>query len=165
MIAWIDEARDALRIQLLTFRMTDRDGKRFDELESAILRAAERGVRVQLLVADWGKRGGTIEGLQELTSQPGIDVRMVTIPPAKRGHIPFARVIHSKYMVVDDSRVWLGTSNWEEGYFYESRNVGLLIEGEACAERLTRYFEAGWQGPYAYAVDPLAEYEVPRIGD
>lgn len=165
MIEWIDGAREHLRVQLLTFRMSGRDGERFEQLESAILRAAKRGVSVQLLVADWGKRRGTIEGLKEITSLPGIEVRMATVPPASRGHIPFGRVIHSKYMVVDGARAWVGTSNWEKGYFHESRNVGLMIEGEACAARLIRYFEAGWDGPYSYEVDPAKDYEAPRVGD
>ena len=165
MIEWIDGAREHLRVQLLTFRMSGRDGERFEQLESAILRAAERGVAVQLLVADWGKRRGTIEGLKEITSLPGIEVRMVTVPGASRGHIPFGRVIHSKYMVIDGARAWVGTSNWEKGYFHESRNVGLMIEGEACAARLIRYFEAGWDGPYSYEVDPTKDYEAPRVGD
>ena len=134
-------------------------------MEGALLRAAERGVQVKLLVADWGKRRGTIEGLQELTQKENVEVRMVTIPPAPEGHIPFARVIHSKYMVVDDEQVWLGSSNWEEGYFYQSRNAGFLLEGKACAGRLIEYFEAGWKGPHTYEVDPQASYSAPRIGD
>ena len=165
LIAWIDGARRDLRIQLLTFRMQDRDGERFVALESAIHRAALRGVEVRLLVADWGKRPGTIEGLKELAAMQGIEVRMVTVPPARAGHIPYGRVIHSKYMVVDQERAWIGTSNWERSYFHESRNVGLLIEGEACAHRLIRYFDDGWQGPYSYVVDPAVEYAVPRIGE
>lgn len=165
LLAWIDDARSSLSIQVMTFRMTDRDGKRFEALESALLRAAGRGVQVRLLVADWGKRSGTIEGLKELTLHANVAVRMATLPPASSGHIPFARVIHSKYMIVDEERCWIGSSNWERGYFHASRNVGLLLEGPALAQRLTRYFEQGWRGPYSYPVDPDTDYEVPRIGD
>ncbi|MFT7485480.1 MAG: phosphatidylserine/phosphatidylglycerophosphate/cardiolipin synthase-like enzyme [Candidatus Paceibacteria bacterium] len=165
LIDWINEAQQHIRLQVMTFRMKGRAGESFEELESALLRAGQRGVQVQLLVADWGKRRGTIEGLKYLTQQPGIEVRMATIPPAETGHIPFARVIHSKFMVVDRDLTWIGSSNWERGYFYASRNAGLLVEGVACAQRLVEYFESGWDGPYSYAIDPDEEYVVPRIGD
>jgi len=52
---------------------------------------------------------------------------VVSIPEAKEGHIPFARTIHSKYLVVDGTQLALGTSNWEESYFMESRNVELIF--------------------------------------
>lgn len=165
LLAWIESAKERLWIQVMTLRLTSREGERFTLLDQALRDAAARGVDVRLLVADWGKRPGTIEGLKELTQVEGIQVKMATLPPASRGHIPFARVIHSKYMVVDGTKCWLGSSNWEKGYFHESRNVGLLVEGEAGATRLARYFEEGWSGPYSYPVDPQVEYAVPRIGE
>ena len=164
MVRMIDEASATVRVQLLTYRSRNRDGTTFDVLERALERAAARGVKVQLLVADWGKRRGTIEGLQELVQVEGLDVRMVSIPQASGGFVPFARVVHSKYLVVDSEHAWLGTSNWEEGYFLHSRNVGLVVEGEAFGARLDRYFASGWDSPYAEAVDPDASYEAPRIG-
>lgn len=164
MVRLIDEAESTVRVQLLTYRARKRDGSSFDVLESALERAAERGVAVQLLVADWGKRRGTIEGLQELVQVKGIDIRMVALPEWSGGFVPFARVVHSKYLVADGKAAWLGTSNWEEGYFLRSRNVGLIIEGAAFGARLDRYFATGWEGPHAETVDPRAKYVPPRIG-
>jgi phosphatidylserine/phosphatidylglycerophosphate/cardiolipin synthase-like enzyme len=160
----IDEARETVRIQLLTYRSQNRDGTTFDLIQNALVRAAQRGVKVELLVADWGKRKGTIEGLQELVRLEGLAVKMVAIPEHSSGFVPFSRVIHSKYLVVDGARAWIGTSNWEQGYFFRSRNVGLILEGEAFGARLDRYFEKGWNSPLAEAVDPRATYEPPRIG-
>jgi phosphatidylserine/phosphatidylglycerophosphate/cardiolipin synthase-like enzyme len=157
----IDEAKQTVRVQLLTYNAAG-FGAYWDELESALRRAAVRKVQVQLLVADWGKRRGTIEGLKSLQVLPNISVKLVTIPPWSGGFIPFARVIHAKYMVVDGQLSWVGTSNWERGYFYGSRNVGLFIEGATFAERLDRFFLDGWNSAYAVAVDPSAEYEPPK---
>lgn len=157
-IEMLDGAKRTVRVQLLSY-------KRFDELESALLRAAGRGVQVQLLLSDWSKRQGQIRGLQELQRVKGVDVKLVTIPEHSSGFIPYARVIHAKYLVVDGETSWIGTSNWSRGYFYESRNVGLILEGKAPSERLDRFFLDGWNGPYAELVDPEAEYEAPRVGD
>ena len=163
LVALIDAARRTVRVQLLTYRSVGRDSAYFDALETALRRAAARGAHVQLLLSDWCKRRGTIEGLQSLQSVPNIDVRLVTIPQAAAGFIPFARVIHAKYLVVDGGAFWLGTSNWEKDYFYNSRNVGVIVEG-ALARRLDRFFTDTWASPYAYDVDACATYEPPRIG-
>ena len=160
----LDSAQHTVRVQLLTYRSVGRDSTYFSALESALRAAAARGVQVQLLLSDWCKRRGTIEGLQSLQAVPGIDVRLVTIPPWSGGFIPFARVIHAKYLVVDGRALWLGTSNWEKDYFYDSRNVGVIVEG-GLARRLERFFLDSWKSPYAADVDPCAHYEPPRIGE
>jgi len=50
LVALIDGAKKSVRVQLLTYRAD------FAELDSALRRAAARGVAVQLIVADWCKR-------------------------------------------------------------------------------------------------------------
>lgn len=160
----IGSARSTVRLQLLTYKTTGRN-EFFDTLETALRAAAARGVQVQLLLSDWCKRSGTIEGLQSLEALPGIEVKLVTIPPWSGGFIPFARVVHAKYLVIDDDKAWVGTSNWEKDYFFASRNVGLIIEGRGIAATLNSFFLDGWNGPYATAVDPCATYTPPRIGE
>ena len=164
-VALIDAAKTSVRIQLLTYRMTNRDGTYFEEIENALRRAAARGAKVQLLLADWCMRKGTIEGLQGLEPLANVEVKLVTIPQDSAGFVPFARVIHSKYLAVDGRAAWIGTSNWEKDYFEESRNVGLVIEGGPLPTRLDAYFQGGWNGPYAKAIDPCASYTPPRIGE
>lgn len=161
----IDAARERVRVQLLTYATTDREGRYFDTLESALRRAAARGVQVELLLANWCKRRWTIEGLQSLQALPRVEVRLVTIPPAEEGFIPYARVIHSKFLAVDGEHGWLGTGNWNRGTFHDTRNVGLLLDGRGTVAILDRLFERLWSSPYAEVVDPCAAYEPPRVGD
>ncbi len=165
LVAMIDQARSTVHVQLLTYKAASRDGSYFDTLEAALRRAALRGVKIQLLVADWSKSKGNIEGLQSLQAVPGIDVRMSTIPQWSGGFVPFARVGHAKYMVVDGRRVWIGTGNWEGDYFTQSRNAGLIVESPAVGERLDRFFADAWGSPYAYDVDPCATYEPARVAE
>ncbi len=163
LVKLIDGAKRSVRVQLLTYKAKARDGSPFPELDEALKRAAARGVKVELLLADWSKRKGTIEGLQAMHAPPGLTVKLVTIPQGSAGFIPFARVVHAKYMVVDGERAWLGTSNWERDYFTQSRNVGVIVEGEAFASQLERFFADGWSSPYAVEVDPKATYTAPNI--
>jgi phosphatidylserine/phosphatidylglycerophosphate/cardiolipin synthase-like enzyme len=165
LVAMIDQARSTVHVQLLTYKTTARDGSYFDTLEAALRRAALRGVKIELLLADWSKSKGNIEGLQSLQVVPGIDVRLNTIPQWSGGFVPFARVGHAKYMIVDGRRVWIGTGNWEADYFLQSRNAGLIVESPAVGERLDRYFADAWGSPYAYEVDPCAAYEPARVAE
>lgn len=161
----IDSAGETVRVQLLTYRAVGYDKSYFDTLESALRRAAARGVKVQMILADWSKRSPTLEGLQSLQVVPGIDVRLTTIPQWSGGFIPFARVSHAKYLVVDGKRSWIGTSNWEADYFFHSRNVGVIVEGTEAGARLDRYFTSTWSSPYAYDLDACARYEPPRVAE
>ena len=132
-------------------------------IDDALRRAAGRGVDVRLLLADWCRRTGTIDRLQALQRVPGIEIRLVTLPPSSAGFIPYARVVHAKHLAVDGRRAWLGTSNWSRDYFHASRNVGILVEGAPFARRLARFFLDGWDSAYAVTVDPEAGYDPPRI--
>ncbi len=165
LVRWIDAAERSVDVQLLTYRATAREHGYWDVLESALRRAAARGARVRLLVADWGKRKGTIEGLQSLEPLANVEVRMASVPPHSSGHVPFARVIHAKYMVVDGRRLWLGTSNWERDYFEQSRNASVFLEGGECPARAERFFRALWEAGMTERVDPSASYTAPRVGD
>jgi len=163
LVGLIDGAKRTVRVQLLTYRAKSRSGGEFRELEDALKRASMRGVKVELLVADWSKRAGTIEGLQALHAPPHLTVKLTTIPRWSGGFIPYARVMHSKYMVVDGQAAWVGTSNWERNYFTETRNVGLIVEGVVFARELERLFSDSWTSPYAAEVDPRAAYTPPPI--
>jgi hypothetical protein len=162
-VSLIDGATRSVRAQLLTYQSRGGPGGDFPELEGALRRAAARGVKVELLVSDWSKREGMVEGLQALVS-PSLDVRFFTVPRASTGFVPFARVAHAKYLVVDGARAWVGTSNWERDYFYASRNVGLVIDGGSLPARLDAFFTGNWDSPQAEPVDPAREYTAPRIG-
>jgi phosphatidylserine/phosphatidylglycerophosphate/cardiolipin synthase-like enzyme len=164
LVAAIDAAKRTVRVQLLTYRAESKDGAAFVELDSALRRAAGRGVTVQLLVSHWSTRKELIQPLQRLHAPPRLEVKLITIPPWSGGFIPYARVAHAKYLVIDGERGWVGTSNWERDYFERSRNVGLILESKRIGAQLDRFFLDGWDSPYAQFVDPAAHYEEPRIG-
>ncbi len=163
LIALIDGAKRSVHVQVLTYDTISRDGSAFLDLDDALRRAAARGVEVSMVVSDWEKHKGTIESIQRLARVPGVTAHFIDIPPWSGGFVPFARVAHAKYMVVDGERSWVGTSNWEGDYFKSSRNVGLVVEGAALAGQLERVFHDAFAGPYSEGVDPERTYEAPRV--
>ncbi len=159
----VDRAEHELRLQVLSYHVTDRDGAEYLELDTALRRAAGRGVQVRIIASNWAKRPSQAVWLQSLACLPGIEVRFTNIPPWSGGFVPFGRVEHPKYMVIDGSEGWVSTSNWGPGYFSDSRNVSLFVAGAETAMQLTRIFETSWNSEYAETVDPgRKDYEAPR---
>lgn len=162
LVGLIDSAKKTVRAQVLTYDATGYDRQYFATLETALRSAAARGVRVQLLVADWCKRGSCVDGLQSLASLKNVEVSFAVVPVWSQGFVPFSRVVHAKFCVADERAAWVGTSNWEGSYFTTSRNVGVILEGQAAAARLARWFDRTWASDYKEACVPGATYTPPR---
>lgn len=157
-IGLIDAAKRSVKVQVLKYKTANRDGSRFADLDDALRRATTRGVNVQLLVSEWALKDKSLEALQQLTDVA--DVRVIKIPAFSGGEIPFARVAHAKYMVVDGNAAWIGTSNWEGDYFTKSRNVGVILQDGEVPTRLARFFDENWVGAYVSKI-PVRAPEVP----
>ena len=154
LVALIDSAKSSFKAQTLTYAEVP-------ELTEALVRAAARGVKVQLLTSDWELRPKTAAALKAL--DPRIEVKILAIPSASGGFIPYARVAHAKYCVADGERGVVSTSNWERDYFEKSRNVGLLIESGNVPRQLEKFFERNWNSTYAEPFDKTADRKPPRI--
>jgi len=151
-------AQREICIQLLSYSPLDRKTKYYAKLDDALRTAAARGVTVNLLVSDWNTDPRELPYLQSLDILPNINVKLGTIPEYSGGYISFARVEHCKYMVVDDSLAWIGTSNWSRNYFYDSRNLGLSIASRSVNRTLRQIFTKSWNAPYAWQPLPGKEY-------
>lgn len=164
-VAALDGAKREVSVQLLSYELMGHDGARFEVLEAALRRAAVRGVKVRLLLSNWQKSPKKIGSALGLARVPGVEVRFVNVPQDPRGFIPFARVVHAKYLVVDDALAWVGTSNWSGDYFLKSRNLGLVVRSSAFAAKLRAIFDALAASPLAELADPSKTYEPPRIAE
>jgi len=158
----IEGAEERVRVQLLSYAVVGYDKSEWRLLDDAFRAAAARGVTVELLVANWSKKGSKLASLKSLQQVEGITVRFANIPEHSEGFIPFSRVIHSKLLVVDQDWAWVGTSNWSKDYFHGSRNVGLVLEGAEAGRQLNDYFGQIWLSEYCETVDPEAEYSPPK---
>ncbi|PJA75174.1 hypothetical protein CO151_07210 [bacterium CG_4_9_14_3_um_filter_65_15] len=161
-VEMIDAAGDSVHVQLLSYGVTDRKKRLFDDLDSALRRAAVRGVDVRMIVSNWSTSRYSLPWLQSLAKVPGIEIRVTSIPEHSGGFIPFARVEHAKYLTCDGRALWIGTSNWSRDYFFDSRNVGLIAAGAGAPRDADRFFNLSWRGPYAQTLDPCGQYSPPR---
>ena len=133
------------------------------ELESAIERAEERGVRVRILTnslrsnnhlaAHSAYRGH----LQRLVSQ-GADLHEVRVDAADRSLYMQKPVqdkrlgLHAKIMIIDHNRVFVGSCNLDPRSLKLNTEVGLIIDSEPLNQDLREVLAADFEPRNAWAV-------------
>lgn len=162
LVRLIDSATAELRVQLLDYAPLTRKHRLYPVIDNALRDAATRGVKVRLLVSHWNTGEPEVDHLKSLSLIPGVEVRIATIPESKEGYIPYARVIHSKYMVLDGRTLWLGTSNWSGGYLDNSRNLEIVVADAELAAKAAALHEQLWASSYAAPIDVAKRYAKPK---
>ena len=174
-----------LRMQLIAAAQRSIDVQYFifhgDEtgrlLTGALLRAADRGVRVRILVDD----GETLSGDEQLTqleSHPSIELRIFN-PFRYRGHSTTLRAIefafaadrldyrmHNKLMVVDNAAALIGGRNIGDQYFQvdpsgQFADDDVLSLGPVVRE-LSATFDEFWNGDLAIPAEALTGGKASR---
>ncbi|MBY0334970.1 MAG: phospholipase D family protein [Acetobacteraceae bacterium] len=157
-------AREATeRLDLLYYAwLGDATGRR---LASEVLEAAERGVRVRLLLDDLHVLEAEF-GLGRLDAHPNVEVRLYNPFPLRRlgsaGALLTMLVakrrlnhrMHNKCWIMDGRLVIAGGRNIGDEYFgaasqFNFRDLDLVIEGEEPARAATAIFEAYWSSARA----------------
>lgn len=144
LIALIDDARRSLRL-LYYIYADDATGRRVND---ALIRAAQRGVAVSLIVDGFG--AGLVSDRDFFTPLVDAGVAMCWFSP--RWGRRFLLRNHQKLALADGetdaARIIIGGFNIEDDYLGKApepwkiwRDLGLLVEGPAAA-RLTGYFDA-----------------------
>ncbi len=158
----LDGATESIDIQLMTYDIRDGEEGKWLVLDEALRRAAKRGIKIRMNIADWSLKPPRIDHLKSLQRVENIAVRINAIPEWSGGYLPFSRVDHSKYMVVDNRIGWIGTSNWGKGYFDSVRAVEIYFDDAATVVQLAAIFELGWSGPYAFDLEVDREYPLRK---
>lgn len=158
----IDDAKREVVAQVLQYGVSGR-GKTDSTLHRSLIEAAQRGVKVKLIVSDWVVGGRNEDSLRDLV-QHGVEVRISRLEQWSEGHIPFARVEHCKFLVTDSEWLWLGTSNWEPSYFSDSRNLSVVVHHVGLARQVRAIFERSWMAPSALAFGPTTKLERTEHG-
>ena len=166
--ALLAQAKSEVRIQLLDYAPLSYGPNHtrpyYGVIDNAVRAAAQRGVKIKLMVSNWNLEKPAQYYLKSLAVLPNVEVRIVTLPQFSGGFIPFARVTHSKTMVIDNQIAWVGTSNWAGGYFDLSRNLEVVLRNDKMAQRLAAVHEQEWSSAYAQPIDINKDYPRPVKG-
>lgn len=170
----IENARRRISISVMNYSPRfdySRPREYWPRIDDALRRAATtRNVRVELLFSNWTETKSietmwyrSLNAIQdERLGGGGIHVKLFQVPALddRQKSIPFSRVKHDKFMVTDNS-VYIGTSNWQPGYFTDTCGVGVVIEprnwrdlqhGQAVSiiKNMQDLFDRDFQSQYAH---------------
>jgi putative cardiolipin synthase len=163
-IVLADAAERSLDVQYYIWH-DDLTGRIF---ANALLRAADRGVRVRVLLDDVGARAND-QVLLTLDSHPNIEIRLFN-PIASRtfrglGMLSdFSRLnrrMHNKAFVADNQAAILGGRNIGDEYFEASSEVAfgdldVLTVGPVVGE-VSKAFDQFWNSPSSYPIAALVD--------
>ena len=139
-------------------------------LGARLLEAADRGVRVRLLVDDMDARAKNY-GFAALHAHPNIEVRMFNPFSSRSGSFALAfeaigsakrinRRMHNKSWIADNRIAVVGGRNLGDEYFGASEEVNFVDLDFAMAGPIVRdasaSFDRYWNSPVAYPMDVLA---------
>ncbi|CAN0624628.1 cardiolipin synthase C [Burkholderia multivorans] len=144
-------------------------------LADAVIRAADRGVRVRALLDDLGTNADDRK-LLEISAHPNIEIRLFN-PVAARtfkkigAALEFARVnrrMHNKAMIADNQAAIVGGRNIGDEYFgassmLEFGDLDVVVHGPVVTDISTE-FDTFWNSPYAYPVNTLVGHDAPPGG-
>ena len=136
----------------------------------SIVRAAQRGVRVRVLLDDFHSTGPDAQ-IMRLAFQPNIEMRMFNPLAGSRGSMlgrtytlltDFQRAqqrMHNKMFVADNAMAVVGGRNLGDEYFDASSHgnfvdLDVLVAGPV-VQGLSRSFDSYWNNPRAYPVQSL----------
>jgi len=140
-------------------------------LIEALLAAADRGVRVRVLLDDAGSFGRDAQ-IRTLAGYPNVELRLFN-PFAYRGDIAFLHIaeyaadasrlhyrMHNKLFVVDNEIGIVGGRNIGDEYFQGGSEVEFgdydLIAAGPIVNQVSSAFDAFWASPMAIPIEALA---------
>ena len=135
-------------------------------LGAAVLRAADRGVRVRLLIDDLGTNADD-QVLLAISAHPNIEIRLFNPVASRRfktiaSALEFSRVdrrMHNKALIADNEAAILGGRNIGDEYFGASRAVAfgdldVLMHGPIVRD-ISNSFDTFWNSDAAYPIERL----------
>lgn len=159
----INRAKKSVNVQVMTYSPTNYEKTRYyGTIDNAIRGAALRGVNVKMVIADWSTGHPKIDYLKSLEILPNIEIKISSIPPYSDTFIPYARVDHCKYVIADGDTMWIGTSNIDEDYFKDSRNIEIVTREKKIVDRVSKIFDERFDGLYTEKLDINKEYTPPK---
>ena len=163
-IAMIDLAEKTLDLQYYIWA-SDETGQ---ILAERLVRAADRGVRVRLLVDDMGVSAGD-EAIATLDAHPNIEIRIFNPFANRKARMldfmsDFGRVnhrMHNKILVMDNSFVIVGGRNIGDHYFSVDpetnfRDLDIAAVGPVVRD-ISKVFDHFWNGSWAVPITVLVD--------
>ncbi len=138
--AAIDEARLTVDVAIYSLSL--------NSVRDALIRAHKRGVQVRMVMES--------DNLDRTDPQILMDAGIPILGDRREG------LMHDKFMVIDNSEVWLGSMNFTDTGAYADNNNLMRIRSVEMAENYTKEFEEMFVDDM-FGPDVVAETPNPRV--
>lgn len=125
-------------IDIAAFYISDKPGSQFAAVVDALAAKAKAGVKLRLLVDQTFLKDNQ-DSVTRLRGIDGIEVRELPMEKLTDG------VLHAKYMVVDNSVVFVGSQNWDWRALDQIHEIGARIANPRLAQTFGAAFDFDWQ--------------------
>lgn len=124
-LSFIRSAEESIDIEVYTFSS--------EEVAELLIQKHNEGVEVRVLMESRFSGGNNVE-MYSLLREAGIDVKW-----ASRSY----KLTHSKFIIIDDKRVFVGSHNLSDSALEENREASVIIEGDVVKDFILA-FEYDW---------------------
>lgn len=139
LIGLFDNASDSLDVQQVSIGGTG------TPLFRAVIRAARRGVRVRILLANaWYVREDNrafADRVSSIARREDLQIEVRLANPAGR-----FGTLHSKGIIIDRETVVVGSINWNNNSLRRNREVAVVLRGSQPAAYFHQVFLGDWRG-------------------
>jgi len=126
-IPLIEQAEESIRAVVFDWRVyPTQPGHAVTLFNQAIARAVKRGVDVRVLVAN--------DGVAQQLRAHGLNVR----------RLHSKKLLHTKMIILDDTRVVIGSHNFTQSAFTLNEEASVLVEMPQKDNSFAKYFDALW---------------------
>lgn len=132
----ISRAQESIDIE--QFYISNQAGEPLEHILQAIEAKATDGVSVRI-IAESNMAKTYPKSLERLDSQKNIEVRILSAFQEING------INHSKYFIVDNESVFIGSQNFDWRALKHIHEIGLKIKNKAFAATITEIFNLDWQ--------------------
>jgi len=169
-IALVEAAERSIDLQYFSTQ-DDTTGKLLLE---TLLHAADRGVRVRMLLDDWNLDDFRA-GVAALNTHPNIEIRVFNpyktndqsifsyVGNALSRHDQFTRRMHNKALIADNEVAIMGGRNLGDEYFEASADVNFrdmdVLAAGPITGKISKSFDRYWNSPESY---PVGALDVPE---
>ncbi|MGC1550616.1 MAG: phospholipase D-like domain-containing protein, partial [Rhodanobacter sp.] len=136
---WLQMIRGAQQnIDIAAFYIADKPGSALSPVLDALMAKAHAGIKVRILVDQTFLKENQAS-IDQLHKEPSIDIRVLPVSTLTGG------VLHAKYMVVDNTSVFVGSQNWDWRALEQIHEIGARITNARFAQTFDAAFDFDWQ--------------------
>jgi cardiolipin synthase len=112
------------------------------KIEQALTEMASQGVEIKMIVPQCDKNKNPLFNYPFISKLAlgNIDVRVMPHPSSKER--PY---MHSKMILVDENRAYIGSINFSNNYILRSRELGIVFNDEDAIQKLDALFRQDWR--------------------